>query len=84
MCWYGREQQHRAYADVPGVVSKSSTIGSRRQQLALPARSTSGWASAAYKFVLGEAAASEVYFNIRNLTNKDPAIVAPGSRRVRV
>ena len=35
-------------------------------------------ASLAYKFVMGESAASELYVNIRNLTNKDPAIVAPG------
>ncbi|MEJ0035359.1 MAG: TonB-dependent receptor [Gammaproteobacteria bacterium] len=35
-------------------------------------------ASLAYKFVLGDNSASELYLNIRNLTNKDPAIVAPG------
>lgn len=35
-------------------------------------------ASFAYKFPVIDRMASEVYFNVRNLTNKDPAIVAPG------
>ena len=35
-------------------------------------------ASFAYKFVSSEKMTSELYFNVRNLTNKDPVIVAPG------
>ncbi|HWM68316.1 MAG TPA: TonB-dependent receptor [Steroidobacteraceae bacterium] len=35
-------------------------------------------ASIAYKFASVDNVATEVYFNVRNLTNKDPVIVAPG------
>ena len=35
-------------------------------------------ASFAYKFAVGESAAAEWFFNVRNLTNKDPALVATG------
>jgi len=35
-------------------------------------------ASFAYKFDAFEGTAGEAYFNVRNLTNKDPVIVAPG------
>jgi iron complex outermembrane receptor protein len=31
-----------------------------------------------YKIMVGEASSSELFFNVRNLTNKAPAIVAPG------
>jgi outer membrane receptor protein involved in Fe transport len=35
-------------------------------------------ASLAYKFGSVDGIASEVYLNVRNLTNRDPVIVAPG------
>jgi len=35
-------------------------------------------ASVGYKFGSSDGVASEVYLNVRNLTNKDPVIVAPG------
>ncbi len=35
-------------------------------------------ASLTYKFSSVENVASEVYLNVRNLTNKDPVVVAPG------
>ncbi len=34
--------------------------------------------SIAYKIMIGDSANSELFLNVRNLTNKDPAIVAPG------
>ena len=34
--------------------------------------------SVAYKFAMGEKGAAELFLNVRNLTNKDPVIVAPG------